>query len=536
MQIQATPTGFSVHAFDKTWLECPVFIAVDADGQRDEDERFLPLLAYQKSEQNGLTVHTWHTCSSLWKHKEYVLEVQKHAARFFVRVEGQGAVDALRFFGNGAHYEAAGYLLPMPNHFDYTRNLRMSNEAGEIGLGYFSPPSYVYPFYLPECEGWLGVGLIARAGQYNFDQFHYRPAGGRCAFELPLNGQMQVDGLWESQSVLFIEGVDAYDVVRAYADWHYESGWCARKDRTNEPAWWKKPIFCSWGEQGALHRKYALGKQGNYARQVDLEFMMDKLDEYQLNPGTIIIDAKWQQSYGYQLPNREIWPDMRAFVDKQHARGRRVLLWFRSWYPEGLTQEECIDYLCTACAADPTSEKYRARMKNTLHTLLSSDEGCMNCDGFKIDFSNCMPLGKYVTCHEKGVYGVELLKRFFLMMRDFSKAAKEDALINCSCGHPYFDEIVDQCRIHDYNGQAMRNCPEVMWHRTRLAQAVMRDVLIDTDSGGVGSRRDFIRWIKEQPKMGIPDLYYLTSQGKVPFDEEDIALIRETWAQYEARL
>ena len=119
------------------------------------------------------------------------------------------------------------------------------------------------------------------------------------------------------------------------------------------------------------------------------------------------------------------------------------------------------------------------------------------------------------------------------MMRDFAKAAKPDALINCSCAHPYFDEIVDQARIHDYWG-TMRNAPEVMGHRAKLCRAAMENVLIDTDAGGLGSRRDFRRWIRAQPALGVPDLYYLTAQGDVPFDAEDVALIRETWAAYEA--
>ncbi len=535
MKIFANQNGFSVHAFGETWFTCPAFIAVDANGQSDSDDRFVPVLGYEQKEQNGMTIHTWRTHSNLWKMKEYVLEVEENAARFYVRVEGKGTVDALRFCGGQMQYEAAGYMLPEANHADYIHNLRQTNESSTIGLFYFSPPCYVYPFYMQDCDGWVGVGLAARAGQYNFDQFLYRQSGRTCGFELTLNGQTQVDGIWESQSLLFLAGNDGYDVVKTYADWHYDHGWCIRKDRSNMPKWWKRPIFCSWGEQQCLSNKYHC-KPKTLATQEQLEIMMDKLDAYQLDPGTIIIDAQWQDAYSTQMPDLNIWPDLRGFVEKQHARGRKVLLWFRSWYPEGLHQDECINYLYTACAADPTSEMYRARMKKTLHHLLSSDEGCCNCDGFKIDFSNCMPLGKYVQCHEKGVYGVELLKRFFLMMRDFSKEAKADALINCSTGHPYFDEIVDQCRIHDYSDDSMRNCVEVMWHRTRLAKAVMQDVLIDTDAGGPCSHRDFTRWMKAQPEMGVPDLYYLSSFKGTPMDEKDIALIRECWKNYETSL
>ena len=534
LHISANAQGkFTVSAFGEVWMECPATIAVDANGERDGDDRFVPVMAYERREEDGRIQHIWRTHSNLWARKEYVLEVTESAARFFVRVEGEGRVDALRFFGCQAKYEAAEYLLPVANHADYSRNLRMITESGVIELGYFTPPCYVYPFHMVGRGGWLGVGLAARAGQYNFHQFLYRNEENRCGFETPLYGQTTVDGAWESQSLLFVTGGDAYDAVRAYAQWHYDAGWCVRKDRTGELEWWRRPLFCGWGEQEALRQKSGAARPCDHATQKDYTWMSEKLDEYDLHPGCIIIDDKWQKEYGSALPDREKWPDLRAFTDAEHRKGRRVVLWFRSWYPEGLSQDECIEYLCTACGADPTSEKYRARMRETIHTLLSDEAGCYNCDGFKIDFANCMPLGKYVSCHEKGVYGVELLKRFFVMMRDFAKAVKPDALINCSCAHPYFDEIVDQARIHDYWG-TMRNAPEVMAHRAKLCGAAMENVLIDTDAGGVGSRRDFHRWMKAQPELGIPDLYYLTAAGDVPFDETDIALIRDLWEGYEA--
>ena len=535
MIINADARGFHIIAHGETWLECPAMIAVDANGEKDSDERYLPMMSYEQKTEEGKTIHIWRTQSNLWTKKEYVLEEAENAARFFVRVEGRGKVDALRFFGCHARYEAAEYLLPMANHADYSRNLRMITEPGVIELGYFTPPCYAYPFHMAGCAGWLGVGLAARAGQYNFHQFLYQNENqNRCGFEVPLYSQTAVDGAWESQSLLFVTGEDAYDVVRAYAQWHYDAGWCAKKDRSHEPDWWSRPIFCGWGEQEALQRMHG-GTQKDFATQKDYTQMVERLESYGLNPGVIIIDAQWQDAYGSALPDLTRWPDLRAFADAEHRKGRRVVLWFRSWYPEGLSQEECIEYLCTACGADPTSGKYRAHMRETIHTLLSDEPGCYNCDGFKIDFANCMPLGKYVSCHEKGVYGVELLKRFFTMMRDFAKAAKPDVLINCSCAHPYFDEIVDQARIHDYWG-TMRNTPEVMAHRAKLCRAAMEDVLIDTDAGGVGSRRDFHRWMKAQPELGIPDLYYLTAAGDVPFDEEDIALIRGVWEAYEAGL
>lgn len=536
MYITADRNGFCVNAFDERWFYYPAVSAVDANGKLDRDDPFVHILSFETEQHGALERYIWRTHSELWEQKQYVLEVAPHSARYYVQVEGKGHIDSIRYFSEQARYEAAGYLLPVANHADYARNLRMSNEPGSIGLGYFTPPCYCYPFYMSECDGWLGVGLAARAGQYNFDSFVYANGNaGTCGFVLPLNGQTSVDGTWESQSIIFIEGNDAYDVIRAYAAWHYENGWCRKADRSQTPKWWKRPIFCGWGEQEALRHRCGAARPSDFATQSDYEAMSARLDAMDLHPGCIIIDDKWQKLYGESLPDREKWPNMRAFTDTEHEKGRKVVLWFRSWYPEGLLQEECVEYLCTACAADPTSAAYRRRMRQNIRILLSDEPGCCNCDGFKIDFANCMPLGKYVSCHEPGVYGVELLKRYLMLIHDCAKQVKPDALINCSCAHPYFDEITDQCRMHDYWG-TMRNAPELFAHRVKLATAALPDVLVDMDAGGTGSRRDFRRWIRAQGKLGIPDLYYLSESGDVPFDDEDIALIRQAWREYEAAL
>ena len=531
MIVKANEQGFSIEIGGEEYLNCPAQIAVDADGKSDADERYLPMRVFETRREGDLTVHIWRTQSGLWEKKDYVLECGADWARFYARVWGEHSVDALRFFAGNARYETSGYLLPIAGHADEARSLRMMTEPGAIELGYFTPPCYCYPLFLDGCGRWLGVGLAARAGQYNFHQFLLKCARNRCGFEVPLYGKTRVSGAWESQSLLFTEGEDAFGALRAYADWHYESGWCVKKDRSNEPDWWKRPIFCGWGEQCDRGRRLG-GAPYDYATQRDYEDMSRRLDEMGLRPGCLIIDDKWQNQYGEALPDPEKWPDMRAFADAEHAKGRRVVLWFKSWYPEGLRAEECVEYLCTACGADPTSEKYRARMKETIRRLLSDEAGCYNCDGFKIDFANCMPLGKFVQTHEDGVCGVELLRRFMTMMRDFAKAVKPDALINCSCAHPYFDEIVDQARLHDYEGH-QRCVFDVMSYRAKLYEAVLPDVIIDTDAGGIGTRREFERWVRRCAELGVPDLYYLSGSGDVRLTDADADLIRACWAEYE---
>ena len=110
------------------------------------------------------------------------------------------------------------------------------------------------------------------------------------------------------------------------------------------------------------------------------------------------------------MPDENKWPDLRGFVDNEHRKGRRVLLWFKMWNNEGLDESECVMDLCRPVAADPTSPRYRDRVKKMMYRLLSDDADCYNCDGFKIDFANCMPLGETVES-SGGKYGVELLKQ-----------------------------------------------------------------------------------------------------------------------------
>lgn len=532
MEILAQRRSFDIRAFGETWFRCPVCIAVDAEGERDRDEAFVELMAMTEEKTGTGVRYTWRTRSGLWREKEYVLETDGAAARFFVRVTGTGRVDGLRFFDGGAEYGASEYLLPAANHRDERRNLRLVSEPGTLELGYFAPPSYCYPFAMPDCAGWTGVGLAAREGQYNFHQFLYRPDRNACTFEVPLYGTTTVDGTWESQSLLFLTGEDGFDVLRNYARWHYDSGWCRRRDRSGDPAWWRGPIFCGWGEQGTIASRRG-GRDKDHATQENYEWMSARLDELGLRPRILIIDDKWQSAYGTAMPDPEKWPDLRGFADREHAKGRRVLLWFRCWYPEGLSEQECVEYLCTACGADPTSGAYRARMRETVRRLLSDEPGCFNCDGFKVDFANCMPLGKYVTPHEP-VYGVELLKRMYLLIRDCAKAAKPDALINCSCAHPYFDEIADEVRLHDYDG-VLRSAPEVMGYRAALVRAAMEDVLLDTDTASTMSRRDFRRYTEAQPDLGVPCLMHVSPAGDVPLDGEDLDLIRRAWDRWEKK-
>jgi len=86
-----------------------------------------------------------------------------------------------------------------------------------------------------------------------------------------------------------------------------------------------------------------------------------------INPGTVVIDDKWQQHYGENSVDPQKWPDMGGFVREQHEQDRKVLLWLKFWDPDGLPADECITNAGGAIVAvDPTNPKFITRFTESI--------------------------------------------------------------------------------------------------------------------------------------------------------------------------
>ncbi|MBQ9965380.1 MAG: hypothetical protein IJP22_01460 [Clostridia bacterium] len=532
---------FAVFVGENEWFRLPVSSCVDTKEKTDID---IDSINLQLAETESSITAIWQTRSNLWHEKVYKIYADENGFHYTFNIKGEHKVFKIRYFTsktNPSHHDVSGYLLPIATHKSRNNLTKNVFENGEIALGYFAPPPFVYPFYMARETGWFGLGLTAKAGQYNFDRFLYN---NDFTFELPLYNRTEVNGEWEAPGIWGGYGEDALDVIAAYSNWHYDTGLCKRNTHENEPSWWRGPIFCGWGEQQALASANTVAIAGDNAQVVTSKVapaslatqenytkMMEKLEKEGLHPKFIIIDAHWQETDGNFVVNKKKWPDMRAFIDEQHKKGIRVLLWLRSWSAEGLPHDECVKSLTNPIASDPTNPKFIERVKKNLHTLLSSDEGCMNCDGFKVDFINCIPEGNNIATYKKGIYGVEFIKEWLDLLYNTTKQIKPDALLNVSCAHPYLAEVADQIRLHDIHGETCDSCA-IMDYRADIVKAVYPSVTIDTDSGGVFSHRDFKRYMKYQAKIGVPDLYYLSSFCDVPMDDEDYNIIRKEWEEY----
>lgn len=389
---------------------------------------------------------------------------------------------------------------------------------------FFTPPPFC--FVLRQGENCMTLGVAAKPGQHTFTEVEYTGGRGQ-GLVLRYEGYTQVKGVYALPEVHMIFGTEEYALLGEFS----------RVERLPAPPkeqfdWWQSPIFCGWGAQSALCREYkkpapALAYQRFY------EDFTASLDEKNIQPGVIVIDDKWQKAYGLNNVDEEKWPDMKGFIRAMHAKGRKVLLWLKAWDPEGVDPALCVrDYAGAAQAIDPENPAYVRLFAEACRNMLSP-EG-LDADGFKIDFTARIP-----SCpgcvHAGEHWGLELMRDYLTMVHDSAKAVKHDALIMCHCPHPYLQDKLDMIRLNDVNtGRPV--CAQ-MTHRAKLVQAVLPERLIDTDNWPMPDKASWLSYVKLQPELGVPSLYYLWHMDNSPEEitDEDLDVVRDSWQRWRSR-
>ncbi len=312
----------------------------------------------------------------------------------------------------------------------------------------------------------------------------------------------------------------------------------AYRKSADAPDWWCRPNYCGWGDQVAM--SLALEGPGdeqranNYCTQGLYERWLARLEQAEVPIGTVTIDAGWSLG-GVWDPLYTRWPDLRGFIDRQHDKGRRVLLWIPTWFCEGLPDEWCVHSGKTKLVADPSNPAYRCFVKAQVHKLISPDKGCYNADGFKIDqlqyvpcehrVRGCSVLGSpfFVKPPRKSAknpapklpkmkvaadrWGMELL---YLHQKDIyaaAKCAKADALVTSSTVHPYFYDTLDMVRLHD---TIFTGCDvfDGMKLRAELSRATLPAALIDTDDWISDEYDKWLDYTLRSSELGVPCLFY----------------------------
>ena len=375
---------------------------------------------------------------------------------------------------------------------------------------------------------WLGAGLAVNPGQNSFTAFAYEGVEEGFGFRLSYEGQTEVRGAWESPSIVFRPGApDPYIALAAYVDGLEAAGLVPRARRRDRPEWWSRPIFCGWGEQ--CHAASLSGDGAfRHARETEYDAFLAVLEARGIRPGTIVVDDKWQLDYGTSLPDASKWPDLGAWIAARHARGQRVLLWWKAWDPEGLPAALCItDGAGRPVAVDPTNLDYEELLRESIRRLLSP-EG-LDADGLKVDFTARTPSGPGLS-RSGEEWGIELLHRLLSVVHDEAHLAKPDALIVTHTPNPYFRDVTDMLRLNDIN--LLRPVVPQMRHRARVAAIACPEALIDTDNWPMPDRSTWREYLAVQPELGVPSLYYAThidTSGEA-LTANDYALVRKVWA------
>lgn len=543
--------GISIFLDGRRYAVLRIPSALDSADKQDIDG---PLSGPEKATYEDGVDLIWRSKSELWREKTYQWHFEPRLFWYRISVKGRNRVTDLRFFDGAApnvygwsFFDFSQFFTPECSLLDqrYWKSMqygcidassgRMSDfprDPNADNHWIFTPPPLCYSLGFSSGP-WLAAGIASEPRQYNFSRFEYVPGPNSFCFRLTYDGMTRVDGAWNSPTFVFLPAEDEYSAIARHCE--ILRTWKLVNDNKHEPAeWWSRPIFCGWGEQNVTAIRMGGVSSNSLARQSVYDKFLAIIREKNLNPGTIIIDDKWQKHYGTCEVDTEKWPDLRRWIDDRHEEGRRVLLWYGAWNPEGIPDEETItDPHGRVCCVDPTNPAYQDRLREMMHRLLSSEPGCCNADGIKYDWTNGTPVGPGYSLYGDE-WGIELLKLYTKTIYDAAKAAKPDALVITHTANPYFAECTDMIRLNDIF-VGCREIASMMTHRQRIARIACPHALIDCDNSSAPDHTEWLEYTKLQPSLGVPSLYFLTGfDGTLEsITDKDWEELAEIWRRKE---
>ncbi|MFD1491163.1 hypothetical protein [Microbacterium wangchenii] len=543
------------------WMRLCVLSSIHTAQARDEATR---VHEPEVSVEDDAVVLRIRTESPAWTERVLVLRCTAAQLEITLECTGTGSLtDVTMLGGDGAlpsgasgtfrsGIHAQSMYVPAPTEpVAFVRPAWAGASLGVVGdatpgrlHGIFSPPPLALEFgraatadpFSPAAGGWLAAWLRAPVSELGFTAMRFDPLDGAGLLRLAYEGHTHVDGSWRSPTVVLRPVESPLTALRAYRN-------DAVRTRTAPDAapelhrWWLEPLFCGWGAQYARAGRAA----SSLCRQDVYDEFLDLLAAARLDPGTVVIDDRWQAEYGTAEPDTEAWPDLRGWIARRHAEGRRVLLWWKAWDPGGLPVEECItDASGRPIAADPGNPAYLSRLDAIVERLVSAGE--LDADGFKVDFTQRAPSGATLRSSPDGdgVWGIAALHRLVERLHDAVKRIKPDALVITHTVHPGFGDVTDMIRTNDVlkrdlTGQRVSVAAQLR-ARHQVVQAVLPHHPIDTDQWPMPSRDEWLDYARAQPGLGVPALYYIDRVRAQPIEADHLAVIGRAWDEHRGTL
>ncbi|OLF13508.1 alpha-amylase family protein [Actinophytocola xanthii] len=490
--------------------------------------------------------------SSRWHERTTVLELFDDRIELRTTVRGIGRLLTAHLLGG--HRPPSGFLptgsalhtvfSPNPDH--PRRVERPAGEPAVIGVvGDGAEPGVGRWLFAPapwclagrrERGDWVALGLAAPVDEQNFTSMHY--TGGTDGFSVRLDyeGHTIVDGEFSTPTLVIQFGhEDAQAALRAHRDLLVE------RDLAPEPGSvrreWLEPMFCGWGAQHHLAQRTDRSTK-DFCTQVNYDRFLGHLAEHGVVPGTVVVDDKWAQRYATCFPDRAKWPDLAGWISRRHEADQRVLLWWKAWDPEGAPPEACVTAPDgTPVAIDPEHPTGRAVVTDAVERMI----GELGADGLKVDFLARTPSGTSLL-HAGSRWGAALLHELLALVYDTAKRVRRDALIVTHTPNPAFADVTDMIRLNDIRmldavdpeGPVV----EHMRYRASVVAAACPGVPVDTDGWCLPNRAEWVSYLRIQPELGVPALYYAThvDLSGEELSGADLREVAGVWAAYRRTL
>lgn len=524
------------------WLTISLLASFDRVGCVDETTGF-------ETSTSGATI-TLERRSTAWDAAGVTLDCGAETLELRAWVEGRGALDDVHLLGGRSVHARTGLFrtgtslttMFSANPGDPGTLVQSAAEEailgvngdGELGRGhwFFTPPPLFLAFRRDDEEQWLGLGLAAPVADLGFVQAVHRPGDRAFHLALEYQGHTLVDGRFEAPAVVLTPGLETpYEGIRSQRHDLARRGAAPAVEEQAAPAWWRGSIFCGWGAQCHLS-SLGRGPAPAHATQENYDAFLRALDRHGVVPPTVVIDDKWQRTYGRNEPDETKWPDLRGWIARRHEHGQHVLLWWKAWDAEGLPPELCVRRPDGGpVALDPTAPGAADLLREIMAELLSPDG--LDADGLKVDFTATTPSGSSLAVHGDR-WGISLLHELLRVVYDGAKRAKPDALVITQTPHPGFADVTDMVRLNDMlrlddpGGIRPETVVPQMRHRAAIAAAALPDRLVDTDDWAIPDLATWRDYLGVKAELGVPSLYYATHLDVTgeAFADEDYAAMR----------
>jgi len=499
--------------------------------------------------------------SSVWRSRTIVLDCHDDRLELSASVSGDGQILTAHLFGGW--WSPKGFLpsgsalgcVVSPNPDHPRRVCRPAVESAVIGVvgdgaepgvgrWLFAPAPWCYavsrqppePTAIPPEGEWAALGLAVPIAEQNFTALHYGAGTDAFSLRLDYEGHTTVSGEFRTPAAIVQFGLpDPFAALRAHRDLLVARG-LAAPSATDGPKHWRQPMFCGWGAQNHVANQVASAPARDFATQRHYDEFLGVLAEHDVVPGTVVVDDKWQLEYATNRPDEAKWPDLPGWIDRRHAGGQRVLLWWKAWDAEGAPAEACVRMPDgTPVALDPQTSSGRELVEDAVRFMLGPDG--LGADGLKVDFLARTPSGA-VLRHAGPSWGAALLHELLDCVYRCAKSVKPDALIVTHTPNPAFTDVTDMIRLNDIRmlDAIDPEGPVVphMAYRAAVAAAACPGTLIDTDGWCLPDRATWTAYLREQSTLGVPALYYAThiDHSGEPLKPADLAEVARVWRDY----